>query len=158
MATDAVPNRTSGGSIAQAGWFRFLVRAGLALLAFGTLWFAADRYSAFIRDTAADFTYNDRVWLSAVGATVVGGALFGLASWLPFTRVRFWPSRLLLAAVALVPLVHFWWVWIHGHQSGGLVERFYWFDASPIQFASGLLAGVAIASGFRARRSGSDTG
>lgn len=156
MATDAVPARASGGSIAQAGWFRFVVRAAIALLAFWTLSFAADRYIAFVRDGAPN-RYDDSLWLFSVGAMVVAGALFGLATWLSFTRVRFLPSRLLLAVVALVPLVHFWWVWIHGHQSGGPFERLYWFDSSPIQFVSGVLAGVAIASGFRAKRSGSDT-
>ena len=37
MVTDSVPTSASSGSIAQALWFRILVRAALALLAFGAL-------------------------------------------------------------------------------------------------------------------------
>ena len=99
MATDAVPARASGGSIAQAGWFRFVVRAAIALLAFWTLSFAADRYIAFVRDGAPN-RYDDSLWLFSVGAMVVAGALFGLATWLSFTRVGSATASMMLRAVA----------------------------------------------------------
>ena len=47
---------------------------------------------------------NNPLWLSWLGATVAAGLLFGLATWLPFTGVRFLPSRLLLAVAALLPI------------------------------------------------------
>jgi hypothetical protein len=63
------------------------------------------------------------------------------------------PSRLALAAAALVPVTHFWWVAIEGHASGGWLGSFYWFHDLGIQFVMAALAGVAIASGFRRRTS-----
>jgi hypothetical protein len=152
MATDAVPTRASGGRVVGARWFGFLVRTALAVLALWTLAFAADRYHAFGLDAAANFRYDTSLWLSWAGAMVVAGLLFGLATWLPFAQVRFLPSRLLLAALALLPLAHFWWVLIQGHgRSGGWLGRAYWFDGAQIQAVCASLAGVAIASGFRAK-------
>lgn len=153
METDAVPAGASGDSILEAWWFRLVVRAALALLAFWTLSFAADRYEAFARDASANFRYDNTLWLSWVGATVAVGLLFGLATWLPFTKVRFLPSRLLLAAVVLMPIAQLWWGLIKGHGEGGWLGRFYWYDAVQVQFVLAALAGVAIASGFRAKRS-----
>ena len=153
MATETVPAHASGGRVVEAWWFGFLVRSALALLALWTLWFAADRYRVFELEASAIFRYDTSLWLTWVGAMVAAGFLFGLATWLPFAKVRFLPSRLLLAALALLPLAHFWWVAIEGHGSGGWLARFYWFDGAQIQFVSSALAGVAIASGFRAKAS-----
>lgn len=150
--TESVSARVPSGSIAQALWFRFFVRAALALSAFGALYFAADRSLAFRVDSAANFRFDYWLWLSWVISTIVGGLLFGLATWLPFAKIRFLPSRLGLAAAALVPVAHFWWVAIEGHMSGGWLGRFYWFHDLGIQFVMAALAGVAIASGFRAKR------
>jgi hypothetical protein len=115
--------------------------------------FAADRYRVFGQDAAANFRYDASLWLIWAGAMVAAGFLFGLATWLPFAKVRFLPSRLLLAALALLPLAHFWWVFIQGHGSGGWLARGYWFDGAQIQFVLLALAGVAVASGFRAKAS-----
>ena len=153
MATDAVPAQASGGRVIEAWWFGFLVRSVLALLALWTLSFAADRYRAFGLDASANFRYDTSLWLSWAGAMVAAGFLFGLATWLPFAKLRFLPSRLLLAAFALLPLAQFWWVLIQGHgRSGGWLSQAYWFDGAQIQFVLAALAGVAIASGFRAKR------
>ena len=153
MATDTVPGRASSDSIVEAWWFRFLVRTGVALLAFWTLSFAEDRYLAFVRDTSANFRFDDSLWLPWAGATVVAGFLFGSATWLPFVKVRYLPSRLLLAALALLPIAQFWWVFVQGHgRSGGWLARFFWFDGAQVQFVLAALAGVAIASGFRSKR------
>jgi hypothetical protein len=86
---------------------------------------------------------------SAAGA----GLLFGLATWFPFTRVRYAWSRLLLAAVAFAPIAQFWWVFIyqlqrHG-EAGGWLYRADWLMDLETQFALATLAAVAIASGFR---------
>ncbi len=85
----------------------FLVRAALALLAFWALWFAQARYVGFRQGESPFLGLDDSLWHLSILATIVAGLLFGLAAWLPFTRIRYLPSRLLLAAVALVPVVHF---------------------------------------------------
>ena len=149
--TEAVPAGASSGSIVQALWFRFLVRAALALLAFGALSFAAGRSRAY-QESAAIFRFDDWLWLSWVAAAIVAGLLFGLATWLPFGKIRFLPSRLALAAATLVPVAHFWWL-ADGHALGGWLGTLYWFDDLAIQFVMAALAGVAIASGFRAKDS-----
>ena len=103
VATDAVSSRASSGSITEALWFRFVVRTGLALLAFWALSFAQVRYRAFVMEFSAQFRHGS-LWLSWAGVTIAAGLLFRLATWLPFAKIRFLPSRLLLAAVALLPL------------------------------------------------------
>jgi hypothetical protein len=122
MATETVPAQASGGRVVEAWWFGFLVRTALALLALWTLSFAADRYRVFGLDASANFRYDTSLWLTWTGAMVAAGFVFGLATWLPFAKVRFLPSRLLLAALALLPLAHFWWVFIQGTgRAGGLL-------------------------------------
>jgi hypothetical protein len=149
MATDAAPAHVAPAPN-RAWWFRLLVRTALAVLAFWMLSFAADRYTAFARDASINFRYDNSLWLYWVGATVAVGLLFGLAAWLPFAKVRFLPSRLLLAAAALLPVVQFW-VLVQGDATGGWLRRAYWFDGQPTQSALAVLAGVAIASAFKAR-------
>ena len=153
MAIDAVPAEPPSESMIQTWWFSVLVRTGLVLLAFWALWFAQDRYSAFRVRLSPFFTYDNSLWLLSVVATVVAGLLFGLATWLPFTRIRYLPSRLVLAAVALVPVAHFWWVFLSQHgRPTGLPWRLYWFDVSfQTQFVLAGFAGVALASGFRTK-------
>ena len=155
-ADAAVHARASSDSMIQTWWFGFLVRTALALLAFWALWFAQDRYSTFRVHAGATFSYENSLWLLSVGATIVAGLLFGLAAWLPFTRVRYLPSRLLLAAVALVPVAHFWWIFLNQHgRPTGWLWRLYWFDMSAqTHFVLAGFAGVALASGFRAKRQG----
>ena len=150
MATDAVPAHVARDSIVRPWWFRFLVRTALAVLGFWMLSFAADRYAAFALTASRSFQYDNPLWLSWLGATVAAGLLFGLATWLPFTGVRFLPSRLLLVVAALLPIAQFWWVVVQGHGTGGWLGRAYWFDGVQTQFVLAALAGVAIASGFRA--------
>jgi hypothetical protein len=153
MATDVVPAHVARNPIVEARWFRFLVRTALAALAFWTLSFATDRYATFAQDAGTNLRFNDSLWLYWLGATVAVGLLFGLAAWLPFTKVRFLPSRLLLAAAALLPAAQSW-VLVQGSETGGWLRQAYWFDDASAQFALAVLAGVAIASGFRATGSG----
>ena len=154
MEIDVVPAEGASDSLVDAWWFRFLVRSALALLALLSLWSAADRYQAFRLKSAADFQLNLRLWGSSMAALVATGFLFGLATWLPLTRVRLLPSRLLLAAVALLPLAQFWWVLAVAPNRGadGWLAQLRWFDGVEVQFVFAVLAGVAIASGFRAKR------
>jgi hypothetical protein len=151
VAVDAVPASPSRRMWVGAWWLRLIVRTIIALLALWAIAFAADRYDVFLRDYGTNFRFDTWLWLSWIGAAAGAGLLFGLAACLPFARVRFLPSRLLLAALALLPLAHFWWVFIQGHGSGGWLARGYWFDGAQTQFALPALAGVAIASGFRTK-------
>ena len=147
MAATAVPARQT---IAEEWWFRLIVRAILALLAMWALAFAANRFETFLANLQTS------LWLAWIGPTVGAGLLFGLAAWLPFAKVRYLWSRLLLAALALAPLAQYWWVFVfqltrHG-EAGGWTYRWlpYWLLDQPTQTALAVLAGVAIASGFRA--------
>ena len=99
------------------------------------------------------------LWLSWVALVVLAGFLFGLAAWFPFTKVRYLWSRLLLAALALLPLVHY--LYVFGYQvphtgssgSGWIGRQWYVLSGIAAQTASAALVGVALASGFRAKGS-----
>jgi|SRR5436190_2342721 len=151
MATDAVPARASTDPTLQAPWFRFLLRAALALLAFLLLYLGDNRYTAWLF-SSTNGRLDNSLWLASVGCTVGAGIMFGLATWFPFTKLRYLPSRLLLAIVVFVPVVHFWWVFLHPYRPAtARFGYFRWFDEPQIQFACVVLAGVAIASGFRGK-------
>jgi hypothetical protein len=148
MVGDSAPVAAPGGGALAAWWFRLVVRGALALLSFWMLSLAIDRYQAFAVKSSMTFSYDDAMWLSGVALALLSGFLFGLAAWLPFAKVRFLPSRLLLAILALVPVAHFWWTVLQQH-GGGLL----WLDEFEVQTVCAVLAGVAIASGFREVRS-----
>ena len=77
-----------------------------------------------------------------------------MAAWLPFTTFRYAWSRLLLAALPLAPIVQFWWVWMERHgAAGGWLVRADWLTDATSQSVLAAFAGVAIASGFRAKDS-----
>ncbi len=153
METDAVPARASSTSIGEAWWFRLVVRTVLVLLAFAMLRLAANQLRTLSLGRSVSMQLDTTLWLESIGSTVVAGVLFGLASWLPFAKVHLLPSRLLLAAVALLPVAHFWWGFVEGHATpGGWLGPVYWFDNVQSQFVFAGLAGVAIASVFGRRR------
>jgi hypothetical protein len=113
---------------------------------------ANDRYNAFWNDYRANFQMGAGKWLAWLLTTIGAGFLFGLATWLPFARVRYRSSRLLLAAIPLVPIGQFWWLYIeqHGVQRGWLwLYRADWLVNLTAQVGLAVLVGVAIASGFR---------
>jgi hypothetical protein len=152
MATDVVPERASRDSIDGGwGWLRFLLRAAIALLAFLLLALGDDRYRAFFA-SSKNGRLDNSLWFAWLGWTIGAGIMFGLATWLPFTKLRYLPSRLLLAILALLPVVHFWQevVFHVRYSASGLIGEFRWFDTPQIQVVCAALAGVAIASGFRA--------
>lgn len=145
-----------------AWWLHLIVRTIIALLALWAIAFAADRYDVFFVHYQMQFRMDAWLWLSWIGAAAGAGLLFGLAACLPFARVRYAWGRLLPAAVALVPIAQFWWVFIyqlqrHG-EAGGWLTRADWLMDPWSQSALAALAGVAIASGFRAKGSGSAAG
>ena len=156
MAVDAAPASSSPGTIAGAWWFRLIIRVILVLLALGALAFAADRLDAWTAELVS-FRRATGLWLYWIGATVAAGILFGLATSLPLTgtRVRYGWSRLVLAAIALVPIAQYWWVFLfqlgRHHEAGGWLARADWLLDPWTQAALAALAGVAIASGFRVK-------
>jgi len=133
-----------------------VVRTILALLALWALYFADRRYGVFQQDFQANFRMDVWLWLSSVGSSAAAGLLFGLAAWLPFARVRYLWSRLLLAALVFLPVAHFWLFWGYlasrGHAVGGWLATDWFWGQGP-QFVLAALGGVAIASGFRAKGS-----
>ena len=154
MAVDALPYRARGTSFKP--WLRFVARATLALLAMWTLHLAQNRFASFQLNYSATFHYDIGLWLGWVGTSAGAGFLFGLAVLLPFSRVRFLWNRLLLAALALLPVVQLWSIWGYllprRHTlSGWFVTTSSWFDGAGTQLALTVLAGVAIASGLRAK-------
>jgi len=158
VVTTVVSASSARSTIGERWWFRLVVRAVLALLALWALAFAADRYTAFQGKFRSDLSVHAGTWYAWMGATIGAGFLFGLAACLPFTRLRYLWSRLLLAALALVPIAQVWWLLIQGHRvEGGWLYDADWLVDPLAQSALAVLAGVAIASGFRAAstRSGS---
>jgi hypothetical protein len=159
VAATAVPAHRT---IVEEWWFRLIVRAILALAAMWALAFAADRFEVFLEERRLNLTQNHTwLWLAWLGPTVAAGLLFGLAAWLPFAKLRYLWSRVLLAGLALAPLAQYWWVFLYQlprhHEAGGWIVRADWLLDQLSQTALAVLAGVAIASGFRARRSMADT-
>lgn len=158
MVTTVASASSAHPTISQRWWFQFLARAVLALLALGALAFANDRYAEFLNGVNANLLDGTRaveagMWWAWMALTIAAGFLFGLAAWLPFTRVRFLWSRLLLAGLALIPIVQVWWLLIEGHRNeGGWLYDADWLVDPLTQSALAVLVGVAIASGFREAR------
>jgi hypothetical protein len=150
MAADVVPVQRA---TFPRRWVRFVVRAALALVAMWVLHLAQDRYQVFLQDYAKTFSFNGELWLAWVGAAAGAGLLFGLAAFFPFSRVRYQWSRLLLAVLALLPVAEFWFVYGYvllpqRHSVGRwFTTTTRWFGGQEITLA--VLAGVAVASGFR---------
>jgi hypothetical protein len=153
MATHAAPNRASSEIVGAWWWLRAFLRAAIALLAFLFLSLGDDRHRAWLL-SSNNGRLDNSLWYAWLGWTIGAGIMFGLATWLPFTKLRYLPSRLLLAILALVPVVHFWWVFLHPYRPvTDWLGHFRWFDEFPILFVCAAFAGVAIASGFRTRAS-----
>ncbi len=158
---DAIPYR-SRERFSQP-WLRFVARTALALLALWVLHLAQNRYVVFQREYSSTFHLNGWLWLAWIGTSAAAGLLFGLAALLPFSRVSYLWSRLMLAAIASLPLAQ-WWLILgyllpRRHQmSGWFVRTSSWVDDPGTQLALAVLVGVAIASGFRANDKGREPG
>jgi hypothetical protein len=154
MAADAVPASPSRRGLSEVWWFRLVVRTILALLALWAVYFAERRHRVFVQDPAWYLRMDVWLWLSWIGSSAAAGLLFALAAWLPFARVRYLWSRLLLAALAALPLAHFWLIWGYllprGHDVPGWLGTG-WFWGHGTQYVLAALVGVAIASGFVAK-------
>src|SRR4249920_2647263 len=101
MAAEAVPVKQATSSRA---WVRFVVRAALGVLAMWTLHLARDSYAGFTLGVVRPFNGLPwGLWFRSIAIAVGAGLLFGLAAFFPFARVRYQWSRLLLAALVLLP-------------------------------------------------------
>jgi hypothetical protein len=141
MTTDQLEMAAAPRKLGSASWFRLLVRGVLAIAGLRMVSVASDRMESFVRNEANTFQLDAGLWWQYAGALVLAGVLFGLACSMPFHTVRFAPSRLALAALAMAPTIHFWWVWMvagHGH--------IYWIDGTIPQAVFPVLAGVALAA------------
>ena len=88
MASDVVRAAPMSTSILEAWWFRLVVRAVLAMLAFLMLRLSADQLRTLSLGHSVDLRFDTSLWLESIGSTVAAGLLFGLATWFPFTKVR----------------------------------------------------------------------
>jgi MFS family permease len=153
VAVDATPHRVHG-TFSEPGP-RLVARAALALLAIWVLHLAQSRYLVFEQHYSRTFHMDGWLWLAWVSTSASAGLLFGLAATFPFSRFRYFSGRLLLAAIAFLPVAEYWFVWGYllprRHTIGGwLVTTTGWFGSFGTLFALAVLGGVAVASGFRA--------
>jgi len=156
MAADAVPASPSRTGLSEAWWFRLVVRTILALLALWAVYFADRRWGAFQQHYLLNYRMDVWLWLSWIGCSAAAGLLFGLAAWLPFARVGYLWSQLLLAALAALPIAHLWlafgYLLPRHHEVSGWLAKTWFMDTGP-QSALTVLVGVAIPSGFVAKGS-----
>jgi len=120
---------------------------GLAITV-ALLWWIVELQSESLNRAGLTLDWG-RYWLIQT-VYVLTGISFTVAVRFPFPRQRFAWGRLAIAGIFLLPTVHLWYA-LQGMGDGpGLLNRFYWFDGLV---AAPILAGVAIGSGFGARRS-----
>ena len=140
-----------------AGAVAWTIRVVLVAGAFLALWLSQIADQRFRETIAAASRFDAREWSATITPLVIAGALFAAACRYPFPRPRYAWGRVVLAAVALVPAVHqgfvIWAPQFDVHWSP-VVSTLRWFDAGPVPAACAVLSGVAIGSGFGARREG----
>ena len=138
-----------------AGVRAWLVRLVLVSGAFAALWLSQIADQRFRETVAAAFRFDLRQWSATITPLVIAGALFTAACRYPFPRSRYAWGRLVLAAIALVPAIHqgfIIWAPQFDVRWPALVDTPRWFDDGAVPAACAVLAGVAIGSGFGARR------
>lgn len=137
-----------------AGVNVWLVRIAALVIAAALLRWSGQLEEEFQAKTAAEFGPDWAQWWLIQAVYVVAGMAFTVAVRFPFPRSRFAWSRLAIAALAILPAVHFWYAFV---VTGGpaFLRRVYWVDYVPTAVWS-ILAGVAIGAGFGARRSAED--
>ena len=94
MVADSVPRQASSDSLVQSQWLRLVLRAALAALAFWMLYVAVERFDVFLKESAGSFRFDDSTWLTWLGATMAAGFLFGLATSLPFEKLRYFQKTI----------------------------------------------------------------
>ena len=140
-----------------AGPVAWVVRSAFVAGAFLALWLSQIADERFRETIAAAFRFDARQWSATITPLVIAGALFTAACRYPFPRPRYAWGRLLLAAVALVPAIHHgFMIWAPQFDVRwpALLSTLRWFDGGSVPAACAVLSGVAIGSGFGARREG----
>lgn len=138
-----------------AGWRAWALRIVSVVLASVALWAAQIADARFRRTVASAARFDARQWSATITPLLIAGALFAVAGRYPFPRPRYAWGRLVLALVALLPALHLAFI-IWAPQLGvrwpTLLVTPRWFDDGSVPSAGAVLAGVAIGSGFGARR------
>ena len=137
-----------------AGITVWLVRVAALVIAAALLRWSGQLEEGFRAETAAEFGPDWAQWWLIQAVYLVAGMAFTVAVRFPFPRSRFAWSRLGIAALVILPAVHFWYGWA-GTAGPAFLRRVYWFDYVTTAVWS-ILAGVAIGAGFGARRSADD--
>jgi hypothetical protein len=137
-----------------AGFTVWLVRTAALVIAAALLRWSGQLEEGFRAETAAEFGPDWAQWWLIRSVYVVAGMAFTVAVRFPFPRSRFAWSRLGIAALAILPAVHFWYGWAVT-AGPAFLRRSYWFDFVTMAVWP-ILAGVAIGAGFGARRSAED--
>jgi hypothetical protein len=130
-----------------AVWAVRIVVLGISV---ALLWWSGQLEQEFRAQSSAHFSIAwDTYWLIQA-MYVVAGMAFAVAVRFPFACSRFAWGRLLIAGIFILPVVHFWYAFAvtSGPQ---FLHRAHWFTEVTIALWS-ILAGVAIAAGFGARR------
>jgi hypothetical protein len=132
-----------------------MVRLVLVLLAFLSLWLSQIADQRFRETVAAAARFDLRQWSATITPLILAGAFFTVAARYPFPRPRYAWSRLVLAAVAVLPTLHLGLVmwapqFMMRWPTAVITPR--WFDGGSIPAVCAVLAGVAIGCGFGARR------
>ncbi|MGH2595337.1 MAG: hypothetical protein ACRDH7_05170 [Actinomycetota bacterium] len=141
----------------SAGLGAWAVRVALVAVAFAALLLAQIEDDRFRETAAAALRFDLRQWSATITPLVIAGALFAIATRYPFPRPRYGWGRLVLAVVALLPALHLgfvmWSPQFNVHWPVVLITP-RWFDDGTVPAVCAALAGVAIGSGFGARRAG----
>lgn len=145
--------------MSTAGARAWLLRASFVALAFAALWLAQVEDRRFRETAASAFRFDLRLWSATITPLVLAGVLFAVAARFPFPRPRYAWGRLVLAAIAILPVLHLGFVmWAPQFTvrwpTIAITPR--WFDDGSIPSAGAILAGVAIGCGFGARRAMAD--
>src|SRR3954451_9112154 len=103
METTTAAKDASRGRFSGSRLFRSVVRLAFVAITVAAVWYAQDRRLTFQQQQlSGNFEWNTQLWVTYGIALVLGGFAFGLALWLPFSRLRDMPSRIAFAAMALL--------------------------------------------------------
>jgi hypothetical protein len=146
------PQSEYGSAGRTAGLVMWLVRLTLVGASGAALW-GAQRFAVDLQRTSFRGRYDPGSYARSIGPFILAGFLFGVAVRIPFPRPRISWGKPVLAAVALGPAVHRWYVSdLPPLASSGFLTEHYWFDSLAIGAIGAVLAGVALAAAIGARR------
>ncbi len=139
----------------SAGLRAWFVRMGFVAVSFVSLWLSQIADQRFRETVATAARFDLRLWSATITPLILAGAFFTIAARFPFPRPRFAWGRLVLAVAAAIPAVHMGFV-LWAPQFAVRWPTFLiiprWFDGGSVPAVCAVLVGVAIGSGFGARR------